>query len=47
MQWLGDDARFRIVAGREDPHISEELLGYGINPGDPLVCDMCPVAWPR
>lgn len=47
VQWLGDDARFRIVAGREDPHISEELLRHGIKPGDPVICDMCPVAWPR
>ena len=47
VQWLGDDARFRLIPGRDDPHISEELLAYGINPGEPVTCDMCPVAWPR
>ncbi len=47
VQWLGDDARFRLIEGRDDPHISEELLDYGINPGDPVACDICPVAWPR
>ena len=47
VQWLGDDARFRIIPGGDEPHISDELLGYGIKPGDPVICDMCPAAWPR
>ena len=47
VQWLGDDARFRLLEGRDDPHISEELLSFGIKPGEPIVCDMCPVAFPR
>ena len=47
VQWLGDDARFRLLAGRDDPHISEELLNHGVKPGEPVVCDLCPVAFPR
>ena len=47
VQWLGDDARFRLLEGGDDPHISEELLKFGIRPGDPVACDMCPVAFPR
>lgn len=47
VQWLGDDARFRLIPGRDDPPISEDLLRHGIKPGDPMICDMCPVAWPR
>ena len=47
VQWLGDDARFRLIPGRDDPHISEDLLRHGIKPGDPMICDMCPVVWPR
>lgn len=45
VQWLGDDARFRLLAGRDDPHISEELQKHGVQPGDPVSCDICPVAW--
>ena len=47
VQWLGDDARFRLIPGCDDPPISEDLLRHGIKPGDPMICDMCPVAWPR
>ena len=47
VQWLGDDARFRLLPGGDDPHISEELLRRGIKPGDPPICDICPCAWPR
>ena len=47
VQWLGDDARFRLLEGDDDPHISKELLNFGIRPGEPIVCDMCPVAFPR
>lgn len=47
VQWLGDDARFQPIPGRDDPHISEELLGYGVKPGGPVISGMCPVAWPR
>jgi len=47
VQWLGDDARFRLVPNRDDEHISEELMNYGVGPGDPVICDICPVAWPR
>ncbi len=48
VQWLGDDARFRILPGDDDdPHISEEILRYGVKPGDPVVCDICPVVWRR
>ena len=47
VQWLGDDARFRLLEGGDDPHISEELLNFGIRSGEPIVCDMCPVAFPR
>ena len=47
VQWLGDDTRFRLLPGGDDPRISEELLGHGIKPGDPVICDMCPIAWPR
>ncbi len=47
VQWLGDDARFRDLAGREDdPHISRDLLRYGVRSGDSPVCDICPVVWP-
>jgi ectoine hydroxylase-related dioxygenase (phytanoyl-CoA dioxygenase family) len=45
VQWLGDDARFRLLAGRDDPHISEELQKHGVKPGGPVSCDICPVAW--
>ena len=47
VQWLGDDARFRLLEGGDDPRISEELLKFGIRPGDPVACDICPVAFPR
>ena len=47
VQWLGDDACFRPVPDRDDQHISEELLNHGIRPGDPMICDICPIAWPR
>ena len=47
VQWLGDDARFQIVPGGDDPRISEDLKRHGIKQGDPMICDMCPVAWPR
>ena len=47
VQWLGDDARFRLLPGGDDPHISAELLNHGIKPGEPVVCDRCPVAFPR
>ena len=46
VQWLGDDARFRLLEGRDDPHISEELMAHGVKPGEPVTCDICPVAWP-
>ena len=46
VQWLGDDARFRLVPGGDDPKIGEVLLGRGVQPGDPVVCDLCPVVWP-
>ena len=47
VQWLGDDARFRLLPGGDDPNISAELMGYGIKPGEPVVCDICPVVFPR
>ncbi len=47
VQWLGDDARFRLIPGHDDPRISEELLRCGIKPGDPVISDMCPIAWSR
>ena len=46
-QWLGDDTRFRLLEGGDDPRISEDLTKYGVKPGDPIVCDMCPIAYPR
>ena len=45
IQWLGDDARYRVVPGGDDPDISVDLAKYGVKPGDPLACDICPVAW--
>ena len=36
VQWLGDD-----------PSIAEEVLRHGVKPGEPLVCEMCPVAFLR
>lgn len=47
VQWLGDDARFRLLPGGDDPHISSELLSHGVKPGEPVVCERCPVAFPR
>jgi len=47
VQWLGDDSRFRLVPGGDDPEISKELLGCGVKPGEPVVSDVCPVVWPR
>ena len=47
VQWLGDDARFRLVPGGDDPRMGEELQRHGVEVGDPLICDMCPVVWPR
>ena len=47
VQWLGDDARYRLIPSHKDPHITEELVQHGVNPGDPVICDICPVAWPR
>ena len=47
VQWLGDDARFRLIPGHEDSHVSEELLQHGVKPGEPVICDICPVVWPR
>ena len=44
-QWLGDDARHRVVPAGDDPKISIEVEKYGIRPGDPLVCEICPIAW--
>ena len=46
VQWVGDDARYRVHPGGADPDISEELEAHGLRHGDPLVCDMCPVVWP-
>ena len=45
VQWLGDDARFRIVPGGDDPQIAPELLKHGVQPGEPVICGVCPVAW--
>ncbi len=45
VQWLGDDARYRVVPGGDDPNISAEVVKFGIQPGDPLVSDLCPVVW--
>lgn len=47
VQWLGDDARFRILPGGDDPQISTELMRHGIKSGEPVISDVCPVAWPR
>jgi ectoine hydroxylase-related dioxygenase (phytanoyl-CoA dioxygenase family) len=47
VQWLGDDARFQPIPDRDDQHISEELPSYGIKPGEPVISEVCPVAWPR
>ena len=47
VQWLGDDARFRLLPQGDDPSIAEEVLKHGVKPGEPLVCEMCPVAFPR
>ena len=47
VQWLGDDARFRHPPGGDDPPIGVEVMRHGVKPGDPLTCDICPVAWPR
>lgn len=47
VQWLGDDARFRIIPGHEGQHVTEELLHHGVKPGKPVICDICPVVWPR
>ncbi len=45
VQWLGDDARHRLVPGGDDPNISVEVAKYGVKPGDSLVCEICPIAW--
>jgi hypothetical protein len=47
VQWLGDDARYRQIPSHEEPHITEELIQHGVKPGEPVICDICPVAWPR
>ena len=47
VQSLGDDARFRLLPGGDDPAISANLLNLGLKPGDPFECDICPVAFSR
>ena len=45
VQWLGDDARFRLVPGGDDPCMSDGLMAHGLKPGDPMECPVCPAAW--
>ena len=45
VQWLGDDTRFRLLPHGDNPPISENLLEHGVEPGEPIVCDICPVAY--
>ena len=42
-RWLGEDTRFAIRIGQTSP----SLEGHGLNPGDPMACEMFPVVWPR
>jgi len=45
VQWLGEDARYRVVPGGDDPNISAEVMKFGVKPGEPLVSDLCPIVW--
>ena len=46
-QWLGDDAVFDPKPNGHDPDFADELVARGIKPGDPILCDLCPVVWER
>ena len=41
--WLGDDIRFGERPGRARPYFE----GTGLDPGDPMDCNMFPCVWPR
>ncbi len=47
LQWLGDDAVYSPKEGSVDPDFTAELTAAGLRPGDPVVCDLCPVLWPE
>ena len=42
-RWLGEETRFAIRVGQTSP----PLEGHGLNPGDPMMCEMFPEVWPR
>jgi ectoine hydroxylase-related dioxygenase (phytanoyl-CoA dioxygenase family) len=45
VQWLGDDGFYSPKEGSVDPDFTAELTAAGLRPGDPVVCDLCPVLW--
>ena len=44
-QWLGDDAVFDPKPNGHDPDFADDLVARGIKPGEPILCDLCPVVW--
>ena len=42
-RWLGEDTRYAARSGQ----ISPPIEGHGLQPGDPMDCELFPRVWPR
>ncbi len=47
INWLGDQTRFRTVAGGADPDFRGICAVNGISDGDSIDCDSFPITWKR